>query len=188
MKQSKQRGPTRGQLMARVERLEAELRRFRAGDTVRSVGEHWYELLEYFDASQIQRIPSPWDEPTFLMGMLSDTFVVEVPQSAPPDEVAPFLDLLKRNGIAPALAIRKGVRFLRLAAVDEEQEARLDAAKQKVLQEEAGHGEEEDPGILPTLRPAEGLEEDLEVPPVPGAADFSAEDGPLDPLPDPARE
>lgn len=162
----KKKGATRAQLQARIERLEAELRRYHAGDTLRAEGEHWYELREYFDAEQITRIPSPFDEPTFLMGMLSDTFIVEVPSTAEPADVDKFLALLRRNGIAPALAIRKGVRFLRLATVDEEMEAKLDAAQMKVVQD--GQEEEE---RLSALRESEGRSEGAEVPEVPGATD-----------------
>ncbi len=124
------KGPTRAQLQAKIVKLEAELAKYRRGDTVRKVGEHWYELSEYFDGDQIRRIPAPAG-PTFLMGMLSDMFVVEYPADAPMHELREFMRTLSMNGIKPCLAVRSGVRFLKLTAVDEEMERRLDAAEVK---------------------------------------------------------
>lgn len=176
-------GPTKKQLQARVAKLEAELAKYRKGDSVRAEGEHWYELREYFDAEQIRRIPAPWREPTFLMGMLEHTFVIEVPQSVDQHEIHKFLGLLKDNGMAPALAIRAGVRFLRLASCTPEMEQRLDEVKASKR-----HGEEEQQERVPTLQPAEGRSEDPEVPAVPGADGGGAPAGEPDPQRDAPRE
>ena len=144
-----EKGPTRAQLQRRIEQLERRLAIFQRGDTLRQEGEHWYELREFFEGEEIKRIPGPWKEPVFLMGMLSNVYVLEVPATATSAEITRFLDLLKRNGIAPALTIRNGVRFLKLATVDSEMEKHLDAAEMEP------HGSEEAEGPGPDIDDAD---------------------------------
>jgi hypothetical protein len=122
-------GPTRAQLLRRVNQLQSQLDRYKRGDYLRREGEHWYELAEFFDGDKITRIPAPFDGPTFMMGMLADLYVVEVPESASMEQVHQFRGALAQHGLAPALVVRKGVRFLKLATVPEDMEKRLDDAE-----------------------------------------------------------
>lgn len=121
--------PSRAQLEAKIARLEQRLRDGHAEESTRRVGEHWYELLEYFDASDTVRIPHPAGERAYLRGMLRDTFVVEVPAESSPEQIQRFVEVLGDNGVKPALVIRAGVRFLKLAGVLEAVERELDAAE-----------------------------------------------------------
>lgn len=146
MTKEKKNGPTKAQLQAKVRRLERELAKFQRGDRVRREGEHWYKLECYFDGEGIVRTPGPWKDPVFLMGMLEDIYVVEVPAGSDQDQIDGFMQLLRRNGIAPALAVVRGVQFLKLTSVDEETEAELDAEVESAAQSETPTGETSDDG------------------------------------------
>lgn len=150
-------GPTRAQLQARVKRLEADLQRLKRGDSLRREGEHWYRLTELFDATEIKRVPYD-GEHAYLMGMLQDTIVVEVPSSADYQSMKHFAAQLRKAGIAvPPLFIHPGVRFLRLATVDEGTEAELDAAG--ILENEDDEDQEpEQPGEGAPETPGSGSE------------------------------
>ena len=74
------KGPTRGQLTAKIARLERKLEQFNRADTLRREGEHWFELTELFDSREIRRLPTTGR--TFLMGVLDDVVIIEVPQEA----------------------------------------------------------------------------------------------------------
>jgi hypothetical protein len=122
------KGPTKRQLQARITKLEAELAKFKRGDQLRRKGEHWYELTEFFDAEKIKRVKSPLGA-TFLMGMLEDVFIIEYPANATHKELSHFMSYIRQKGIMPCLAVRQGVRFVKLSSVDEAREADLDAAE-----------------------------------------------------------
>jgi len=142
----KSKKPTRAQLTAKIALLERKLARFAQGDTLRREGEHWYELVEYFDAREIRRLPTAGS--TYLLGVLDDVVVIEVPATATPPEIAVFQKLLRDRGMAsPCLVIRAGVRFLKLASVDTETEAKLDAADSEVEDEDA-EGEDDEVSAL----------------------------------------
>lgn len=122
--------PTRAQLTAKIARLEAKLVKYERGDPLRKKGEHWYRLVEWFDVNEIQRLPTAGS--TYIMGVLNDVAIVEVPAAATVAEIAEFTKLLEARGLtAPCLVVRAGVRFLKLAAVDAGTEAKLDSAEVK---------------------------------------------------------
>lgn len=121
---------TKAQLLRQVEKLQAKIQAMRQPDTLRQPGEHWYRLVEYFDASTITRIPAPWGGGTYMLGKLRDAFVIEVPEDAKADDIAAFMKLLQQNRIAPTVVIRPGVKFMKFEALTAEEEAKLDAANQ----------------------------------------------------------
>jgi hypothetical protein len=126
-----EKGPTRAQLQRKVSHLELEVAAlkdklvyYQAGDDVRREGEHWYELLEYFDPEKIQKLPVK-DGRAFIMGRLDGVTIVEVGSDMPQAQIAKLGTWLKENGIE-ALVVSAGVRFLKLATVSDELEATLD--------------------------------------------------------------
>jgi hypothetical protein len=143
---TEKKGPTKAQLLAKVRRLQRELAKFTRGDRLRREGEHWYKFEDYFDGKHIVRVPGPWKEPTYMMGMVEDTFAVEVPEEATPEQVDGLLQLLRRNGVTPAFAIVRGVRFVKLATVDAVTEAKLDAEVNRAAASEGPTGQSSDDG------------------------------------------
>lgn len=142
----KTKGPTRAQLIARVRQLEEKLERLRVGDTLRRDGEHWYQLVEMFDADLIRRIPYRGAN-AYMMGMLKDLIVVEMPEGTTHEQMLHFTRHLKRAGIThDPLYITKGVRFLKLGAVPEEMEKQLDAAGFVKEDDDDGDEDAEDAG------------------------------------------
>jgi hypothetical protein len=143
------KGPTRAQLQSRIDRLEAQnakLRERLKPDPIRRLGEHWYELIEFFDATKIERI-AVIDQASYLMGMLQDAIVIEVPEGTSEADMVHFTAQLRKAGVrAPPIYIWEGVRFLKLAAVGEEMERRLDAAG---LMAEEDDEKPEEPGTDP---------------------------------------
>jgi hypothetical protein len=138
------KGPTKAQLLKANERLgkqvsllRAELAASRMPDKVRREGEHWYELLEHFDAAKIERLPVK-EGRAFILGRLAGLTIVEVSRAflgdVGPDEeqqaIARLGKWLESNGIE-ALIVTEGVRFLKLATVAPEMEAKLDATEVK---------------------------------------------------------
>lgn len=139
------KGPTRAQLQAKIDRLERRLQRYEPERQLRKEGEHWYRLVEMFNPHEIKRVPVG-DQQAFLMGMLQEAIVVEVPDGTSQEEMVHFSQQLRRAGVsAPPIYIYAGVRFLKLASVDPELEKRLDASASGVLKEE---DDEEDPDEL----------------------------------------
>lgn len=176
------KGPTRAQLQAKIKRLEKQLQKLAAGDSLRQEGEHWYELIEYFDPHAIQRIPGPSN--AFMMGMLQDAIVVQIPEGTEPEEVPQFVAALSAKGIDnPVLVVTDKVRFVKLGTVSEEMEARLDAA---VLREESEPRDEARDVSL--LQAAEGQPDGAKVPEVSGREDREADTGGADSVADVARE
>ena len=146
-------GPTRKQLLRENARLKAELSKFKVGDRERREGEHWYELVEAFDANKIERVPTPksWGSRAFLMGMIGDMHIVEVPQSAPEQELNSFLGLLRQHFAGNVLAVRTGVRFLKLRSTDAAMQAKLDEALRHESKEQTADIGEPDPRPGPEL-------------------------------------
>lgn len=133
------KGPTRAQLKARIAKLEGDLDRLKKGDRVRREGEHWYELIELFNPAEIRRVPYAGSN-AYLMGMLQDAIVVEVPEGSDYSAMMQFTAQLRKAGLsAPPIFIYPGVRFLKIATIPPEMEAKLDAAG--ILEEP----DEEDP-------------------------------------------
>ncbi len=140
------KGPTRVQLQGRIDRLEQQnemLRMRLKPDPLRRPGEHWYEVVAYFDASGIQKLPTkPEDGRAFIMpGMINGMTIVEVSKHyARTEDLEKWLS--GQLGVNP-LVITDDVRFVKLATVSPEMEAELDAGSM-----EKTDGEEEK--ILPT--------------------------------------
>ena len=155
------KGPTRAQLQRKIEKLEianARLHKLLEGDSLRREGEHWYELLEYFDAEKIERVQIPGAPArTFAMGYLDDALVLQVPKDETAEAVQAFRDMLKNNNLkVPFLVITENVRFVRLGTVSEELEARLDATQIKKDEDDA----EESSGTTGDLPAGDGSEPD----------------------------
>lgn len=134
---------TRAQLEAENDRLRHKLETLQHPDSLRYEGEHWYELVEYFDASNIERIAGPGGGSAYLMGILDHAIIIEVPKDTPDDEIRGFTRMLKENGISsPVLVVTAGVRFLKLGSVDEDTERKLDAAEVKSHEQAAAEREQ----------------------------------------------
>lgn len=181
MKQNPKKGPSRAQLQRVIARLEEKnraLSKLLKGDGLRQKGEHWYELLEFFDARKIERLPIPGaPERTFFMGMLEHSFVIQVPKDESPESISAFIELLKSRGLtAPVLVITEGVRFLKLAVVPEEIEQKLDAVELGKDDDDGEEGSEQ----VPSLSEEEGRSEASEVPEVPGSAGEEEDTGRAD--------
>jgi hypothetical protein len=110
------------------ERLRAKIRKLEAPDEVRRDYEHWYEVVEYFDASEIKRLPVDGGN-AYIMGKLDDVTIVEVGKGTPMDVVKRLGGYLKDNGI-DALLVSEGVKFMRLKPATDEQAAKLDMYEQ----------------------------------------------------------
>ena len=120
-----------------IETISAENRRLarllKHGDELRKVGEHWYELLEYFDPHKIHPVPlATGGRVAHAMGVLSEAIVIEIPDGTTPEDLSDFTKTLRERGIgAPFLFVTRGVRFLRLGTVTAELEAELDAKERR---------------------------------------------------------
>lgn len=142
-----QKGPTRAQLLKRIAHLQAELEQFSQGmeteQNLRQEGEHWYELVDQFDANRIARLPLP--DRYFFMGQLRDVPVVEIPKGAPVEDIQRLHQSIREaTGLQTVLYVMEGIRFLKLAPVPEEMEARLD--RSEVHNAQDGEGAIASPG------------------------------------------
>ena len=128
-------GPTRAQLEAENARLKARIEKLSVGDSLRFEGENWFEIVEYFDARQIKRIPATAGiERAYLVGMIEDVWVIEVPKTTPSEDIHAFNAQLRAMGItAPFLTVTSDVRFLKLGRVPEDVEVELDRAEVKAF-------------------------------------------------------
>jgi len=118
----------RDRLRRQNEQLREKLRKLEAPDEVRRDYEHWYEVTEYFDASEIKRLPVDGGD-AYIMGKLDDVTIVEVGKGTPMDVVKRLGGYLKDNGI-DALLISEGVKFMKLKPASEDQAAKLDRYEQ----------------------------------------------------------
>lgn len=140
---SKDRFLTKDELIREVRKLRDENTRFR-----KAVEEdRWFELVEYFDATKIVRLPADkmHGQRVFLLGMYHDCLVVEVPKEARYREVQQLRDVIREatNG-APTIIVTSDVRFLKLRMVDDQTVERLNAAVEKKddeAAEQTGTGE-----------------------------------------------
>lgn len=144
----KKKGPTKKQLQARITTLqrvltaslnrEVELeQQLKVGDSLRKIGEHWYELKETFDPKQIKRVQvGTMKQPSFMMGLLRDIIVIEVPDMSNMEELVQFQRALVKQGIDnKVLFVQKGVQFLKIAPVDADVERELDAREMEYAEE-----------------------------------------------------
>ena len=118
----------RDRLKRENERLRAKVHKLEAPDEVRRAYEHWYEVIEYFDASEIKRLPVEGGD-AFIMGKLDDVTIVEVGKGTPMDAVKRLGEWLKENGI-DALLVSEGVKFMKLRPASENQATKLDMYEQ----------------------------------------------------------
>lgn len=109
-------------------RLRERIHKMEAPDEVRRDYEHWYEVIEYFDASEIKRLPVDGGD-AYIMGKLDAVTIVEVGKGTPMDVVKRLGGYLKDNGI-DALLVSEGVKFMKLRPATEEQAAKLDMVEQ----------------------------------------------------------
>jgi len=100
-------------------------------DTLRQKGDHWYEVVDLFDANQIQGI----GDRVFIMGKLDDVVVVEMPKHFTPELAQTLGDRLKRVGITSVcFVVPEGVRFLKLSPLSPVEEAKLDIERKQQLE------------------------------------------------------
>jgi len=118
----------RDRLRRQNDHLREKVRKLEAPDEVRRDYEHWYEVVEYFDASEIKRLPVDGGS-AFIMGKLDDVTIVEVGKGTPMEAVKRLGEWLKENGI-DALLVSEGVKFMKLRPASEDQAAKLDRYEQ----------------------------------------------------------
>jgi hypothetical protein len=117
-------GAVRTKQLAERVRAKAGKRRRKSGEVSRP-GTHWYGIEDYFDPTQIEAVPVKGAG--FMMGVLEDMVVIEVPKAMASDNNLVRLgQQLSSMGIK-ALIIQEGVRFLRLRSVSDEERNKLDA-------------------------------------------------------------
>ena len=104
----------------RAKRVAA--RRNRTGGKFRKAGKHWYEIEAYFDEKRREIIGV--NESGYMLGVLEDFVIVEVPPNKTPVEINVIGTRLAEMGIK-ALVIQQGIRFLRLKEISGEQEKKL---------------------------------------------------------------
>lgn len=121
--------------------LKERLDKWERQDLVRKEGEHWYELVEHFDAKDIKRIPVESGK-AYVMGRLDHLVVVEVARGTSQQGLADLGAWLERHKIQ-ALIVTEGVKFVKLRSVSEEDEAKLDAYElAQLVQRKAAEMEE----------------------------------------------
>jgi len=104
----------------RAKRVAA--RRKRPGGKLRKSGKHWYEIEAYFDERKKEVVGVR--ESGYMLGVLEDFVIVEVPEIKSPAEISVMGTRLAEMGIK-ALVIQRGIRFLRLKEISGEQESKL---------------------------------------------------------------
>ncbi len=114
-------------LRAELERLRGRLKkRGKAG--VRDAGEHWYELVSVFDPNAIKMLPLPEGGHAYLMGVLDDLVIVEVPVATAQKDIAGFRNFLQTQGLkSGAIVVTSDVKFMKLRRSDAKQARMLDA-------------------------------------------------------------
>jgi len=125
----------RDRLKRENERLRTRIHKLESPDDVRRDYEHWYEVIEYFDASEIKRLPVDGGS-AYIMGKLDEVTIVEVGKATPMEAVQRLGEWLKENGI-DALLVSEGVKFMKLRPANEEQAAKLDMVEQARRETEA---------------------------------------------------
>lgn len=119
-------------LRTEVERLHERLKK-RGKNAVRDAraGEHWYELVNTFDPTQIKLLPLPEGKRAFLMGVLDDLVIVEVPKDTSTEAARGFQQFLQAQGLkSAAIVVTAGVQFMKLRRVDDKQARVLDGQLQ----------------------------------------------------------
>ncbi len=107
-------------------------------DKLRKPGEHWYEIVDLFDAEKIQRVSSLDEgQHVFIMGRLDEVTVVEVPKGTAPSHIRTLGEDLQNAGVKNAVfAVTSGVRLLKIRALTAREEALVEA-RAKETQSEA---------------------------------------------------
>lgn len=126
MTAEKEKGPTRAQLLAKVSRLERQIERLRRPDAMRRAGEHWYELVDLFDPTKFETFPLDGIGPSYVLGTLQGMIILEVPVGTPHEAIRALLRKLREQGAPPVFAVTQGVRFVRLRALDADEERKID--------------------------------------------------------------
>lgn len=108
-------------------------------------GPHWYEIKAYFDPRNA--VATPVEDSGFMIGVLEEFVVVEVPESFSQDAIMRIGAQLSDIGVK-ALVVREGIRFLKLSGCAPEQERQLDAiveAQRREAGKNAGEPESAEP-------------------------------------------
>jgi hypothetical protein len=136
-----EKSQSRAQLRARIERLEEKLKRYEKPDQLRKEGEHWYELVEHFDARHIERLPVK-DGRAFIMGRLDEAVVVEVSKETDQQKLVQIGQWLEKHGL-DSIIVTDDIRFVKLRPCTEEIERKLDASQMKKVDD--GNEESQQP-------------------------------------------
>lgn len=109
-----------------VEKQKASAKkRQRKPGKMHAPGAHWYELQDFFDPHLIET--TPIENSGFMMGILEEFAVVEYdPNTMTREAMTKMGERLNAMGIK-AMMVPKGVRFMRLCGVSEEQEKQMNA-------------------------------------------------------------
>jgi hypothetical protein len=121
-------GKDRDRLKRENARLRERIHKMESPDEVRRDTEHWYEVVEYFDADAIQKLPVDGGS-AFIMGKLDEVNIVEVGKGTPMDAIKRLGEWLKENGI-DALLVSEGVKFMKLRPATDTQSEKLDRYEQ----------------------------------------------------------
>jgi hypothetical protein len=115
----------------------------------RKPGEHWYQIVEYFDPDGIQTLPMKQGS-SYIMGSIGDMVIVSVSRDTNQATVERLGEYLSEHGLE-ALIVSEGVTFLKLRLADHKEEKKLDAAsrdlfltKMRSMLDAAKTGEEKD--------------------------------------------
>jgi len=143
----------RDRLRRENERLRSRIHKYEAPDEVRRDTEHWYEVIEYFDADAIQKLPVDGGS-AFIMGKLDEVNIVEVGKGTPMDAIKRLGEWLKENGI-DALLVSEGVKFMKLRPATDSQSEKLDRYEQARRDTEPEPEPEAEPEAEPAPESAE---------------------------------
>jgi hypothetical protein len=112
-------------------------------DKLRKPGEHWYEVTDLFDPNKIRSL----GDHLFIMGKLDGVVIVEVPDGTGPQAVDDLRRRLQAAGITSiAFAVESGIRFLKLKALNEIEEERIESALSKRKTEDGPGTNTDNPG------------------------------------------
>lgn len=99
-------------------------RKYSKKDKLRQPGDHWYEVIDLFDPNKIRGL----GRGLFIMGKLDDVNIVEVPAGTTQRDIASLVERLRGAGIkSTCFVIQAGTRFVKLKALTEMEEAKIEA-------------------------------------------------------------
>ncbi len=133
--------------------------RKRKPNKLRLAKKYWYELEGYFNPKAIEAIPVL--DGGFMMGILEDFVVVEVPSDKSTEAINKLGAYLQSAGLK-ALIVQEGIRFLRLTEVTKEKATELDEILERRIKMDAQQ-KELDKKIASKYGPAGEAEDDSSI-------------------------